>query len=190
MTMDQQPIQVPIPEHIQMGQTSEGLTLTYRWFSYYFIFYAVFCFAWDGFLVFWYSLAFTQNAPWIMFVFPLIHLSVGVGLTYYTLAGFYNKTVVTVGMGKLSIRHTPLPWPGNRILSASDLIQLYSEERILRTRSGSRTTFQLSAISTDNRKIKLLSGLNSPDEARFLEHKIEEQLGIRDRPVEGELPRS
>ena len=92
-------------------------------------------------------------------------------------------------MGRLSIEHKPLPWPGNRILQASEMIQLYSEERVSRSNNGTRTTYQLNAISRENRKIKLLSGLNSPDEVRFFEHKIEEQLGIKDRPVEGEMKR-
>jgi hypothetical protein len=74
------------------------------------------------------------------------------------------------------------------MLQASDLIQLYSEERVTRSNNGTRLTYQLSAISGENKKIKLLSGLNSPDEVRFFEQKIEEQLGVQDRPVEGELP--
>jgi hypothetical protein len=186
MTTDQQPLSVPIPEHITMEQKPEGFALSYRWFSFYYVFLAVFCLIWDGFLVFWYSLAFTQNAPWIMFAFPVLHIATGIGVTYYTLAGFYNRTVITVGMGKITIQHTPLPWPGNRTITAADLIQLYSEERIVQSNNSTRATFQLSAISTQNKKVKLLSGLNSRDEVRFLEHKIEEQLGITDRPVEGD----
>ena len=172
-----------------MEQTPGGLTFTYRWFSWSYIFLAVFALFWDGFLVFWYSFAFSHNAPWMMFVFPLLHVSVGVGLTYTALAGFYNKTIITVGLGKLSIHHTPFPWPGNRMVPAADLVQLYSEERLSRSNTGTRVTYQLSAISTQDKKIKLLRGLNSPDEARYLEKAIEEQLGIKDRPVEGEMTR-
>jgi hypothetical protein len=189
VTTDQQPLSVPIPDHITMEQKPEGITFTYRWFSPTYIFLAFFCLVWDGFLLFWYSVAFAQNAPWIMFAFPVLHIATGIGITYYTLAGFYNRTVITVGMGKISIQHTPLPWPGNRTIASEDLIQLYSEQRFIQSNNSTRTTFQLSAISRENRKIKLLSDLNSPDEVRFLEHKIEEQLGMKDRPVEGELPR-
>lgn len=187
MTTDQQPIPAPIPEHITMQQGPGGLTFTFDWFSPVFIGLAIFCFFWDGFLVFWYGIAFTQGAPWIMFVFPILHIAAGAGLTYYALAGFYNKTVITVGMGKLSIEHKPLPWPGNRILQASEMIQLYSEKRVTTSDNGTRTSYRLNAISRGNKKIKLLSGLNSPDVVRFFEHKIEEQLGIKDRPVEGEM---
>lgn len=189
MTDTQEPLKALIPEHVVVEHGPNGLVLSYNWFSWTYIALAVFALFWDGFLVFWYSVAFSQDAPWIMFVFPLLHVSVGVGLTYSALAGFYNKTIITVGMGQLSIQHTPFPWPGNRTVQASDLVQLYSEERMTRSNNVTRTTYQLSAISNQNKKIKLLSGLNTPDEVRFFEHQIEEQLGIQDRPVEGEMPR-
>ena len=189
MTTSQEPLKAPVPESVVVEHSPDGLVLSYTWFSWRYIALAVFALFWDGFLVFWYSMAFSQDAPWIMFVFPLIHVSVGIGITYSALTGFYNKTTITVGMGQLSIKHTPFPWPGNRIVPASDITQLYSEERITRSNNVPHTTYQLSAISNQNRKIKLLSGLNSSDEVRFFEHQIEEQLGIQDRPVEGEMPR-
>lgn len=189
MTTDQQPLKAPIPERIVVDHSPDGLVLSFNWFAWTYVALALFALFWDGFLVFWYSIALSQDAPWIMFVFPLLHVSVGVGLTYTALAGFYNKTTITVGMGKLTLHHSPFPWPGNRTVQASDLVQLYSEERVSRSKSGTRITYQLSAISNQNKKIKLLSGLNSPDEARFFERQIEEQLGIQDRPVEGEMSR-
>ena len=189
MTTDQEPLKAPIPEHIVVEHGPNGLVLSYNWFSWTYIALAVFALFWDGFLVFWYGVAFSQDAPWIMFVFPLLHVSVGVGLTYSALAGFYNKTIITVGMGQLSIQHTPFPWPGNRTVQASNLVQLYSEERITRSNNVTRMTYQLSAISNENKKIKLLSGLNTPDEVHFFEHQIEDQLGIKDRPVDGEMPK-
>jgi hypothetical protein len=189
MLNDQTIIKAPIPEHISMEQTSGGLLFSYRWFSPAYIFIALFAIAWDGFLVFWYSVATSQNAPLMMLLFPIIHVLVGIGITYYALAGFYNKTLVLVGEGKLTIQHTPLPWPGNRVLQAADLTQLYSQERVIQTRNGTQVKYQLNAITRDNKKIALMSNLTAPDQVRFLEHKIEENLGITDIPVEGEMPR-
>lgn len=189
MANDEQPLQAPIPEHIAMEYTPAGLTFTYRWFSIPYIFLAAFALLWDAFLVVWYSIAFSQDAPLIMLIFPLVHVIVGVGVTYAALAGFYNRTVITVGQGKLSIQHGPIPWPGNKTLQASELTQLYSEERVIRVNNGTQMRYQLNAISHENRKLKLLGGLNSPSEVRFLEDKLEEQLGIQDRPVAGEMPR-
>jgi hypothetical protein len=124
-----------------------------------------------------------------MLVFPLLHLAVGVFLTYYTVAGIYNRTIITVGQGTLSIQHGPLPWPGSRVLQASEISQLYCEENTSRGRNGPQTSYRLSAVTSDNKKINLLTGFDSPDSARFLERQVEEWLGIRDRRVEGEMPK-
>ncbi len=184
-----EPISAPMPENIRIDHGPEGLILSFRWFSAKFIFLAFFCLIWDGFLVFWYSLAFTENAPLIMLVFPLLHVAIGIYLTYYVIAGIYNRTVVTVGQGRLSIQHGPIPWPGSRILQASELTQLYTEERVTRGKHGPRVSYDLSAVSRDNKKIRLLTGLDTPDSVRFLERQIEDRLGIRDRRVEGEMPK-
>jgi hypothetical protein len=179
----------PIPNHITMEQTPGGLLFSYRWFSPTYIFLAFFAVAWDGFLVFWYSIATSQDAPLVMLLFPILHVLVGVGITYYALAGFYNRTLVLAGEGKLTIQHVPLPWPGNRVLQVSDLTQLYSQERVVRSRNGIQVKYQLNAITRENKKITLLDNLTAPDQVRFLERRLEEQLGITDVPVEGEMPR-
>jgi hypothetical protein len=189
MLNDQTIIAAPIPEHISMEQTSTGLLFSYRWFSPAYIFVGLFAIGWDVFLVFWYTLATSQDAPLVMLLFPIVHVLVGVGITYFALAGFLNKTFILVGEGKLTIQHAPLPWPGNRVLQASDLTQLYSEERVIRTRNGAQMKYKLNAITREDKKISLMSNLTAPDQVRFLEHKLEEYLGITDVPVEGEMPR-
>jgi hypothetical protein len=186
---NQTPLRTPRPESFTVEQGAMGLQITYRWFSAQYIFLAFFSLIWDAFLVFWYTMAFTSNAPWIMFVFPLIHLAIGVGITYTAVAGFLNRTTVTVGQGKLTIQHAPLYWPGNRTVASNDVTQLFTEERVARSRNGTRVRYQLSMITRDDKKVRLISNLDEPDKARFLERKIEEYLGIENRTVEGETQR-
>ncbi len=187
MNTDSSKIKTPTPEKFNVTQDVTGLSISYRWFSPSYIFLAFFCLFWDGFLVFWYTFAFSQDAPWLMFVFPLLHLGVGIGLTYTALAGFYNSTAITAGQGKLTIQHGPLPWPGNRTLPATDITQLYSEQRMVQARNGAHPRFQLSVVTRENRKIRLIANMDEPDEVRFLERTLEEHLGIHNRPVEGEM---
>ena len=125
----------------------------------------------------------------MMIIFPVFHVAIGVALTYYTLAGFYNRTLISVGRGTLGIEHRPILWFGNRTLQASEISQLYTEQITTRGKNGPRISYQLSAVSQDSRKIKLLTGLESPDSARFIERQVEDWLGIRDKRVEGELPK-
>ncbi|MFH0990080.1 MAG: hypothetical protein V1799_08700 [bacterium] len=185
--MDEQPIKTPQPNNVTIDQTTSGLVLTYRWFSPKFIFLALFCVIWDGFLVFWYAIALGGNSSWEMILFPVLHIALGIGLTYYTVAGFINRTVITVGQGRLSIEHGPMMWFGSWLLNSTEISQIYVEEIVTRGKHGPSTSFQLNAITQDGRKIKLMGGFESADSARFIENKVEEWLGIHDRKVEGEL---
>ena len=182
-------IQVPIPEHLTMEQLPEGLLFAYRWFSPAFVFVALFAFLWDIFLVFWYSIAAAQDAPLMMMLFPIAHILVGIGITYLALAGFFNKTFILIAQGTLTIRHAPFPWFGNKALLAADITQLYSRERVVRSRNGTMLKYQLNAITRENKTIELLSNLTTPAQVRFLEQSIEAHLGIKDVPIEGEMPR-
>jgi len=176
---------VPLPRGVTLEETGTGLRFVRRWFQWVVLFLIVFCVVWDGFLVFWYTLAFREGAPWIMIVFPLGHLAVGAGLTYYVLCMLVNRTIVEVGDGVLSIRHVPLPWRGNRTLPADELDQLYCKQRVHRSRNGSYETYEIYALDKTGQQHKLLSGLPESDDALFLEQQIEKYLHVRDRAVEG-----
>lgn len=96
-----------------------------------------------------------------MIVFPIAHLAVGVGLTYYTLAGFLNHSQVIVDRDIFSIRHGPLPWMGNLRVPVSHVKQLYCKESPGK-KDGS-ITYQMSVVLKDGRKKDLLSNLDSPE---------------------------
>ena len=181
---------VPRPEGIAVVEDGRTLRITRRWFHPMLFFLLFFCIAWDSFLIFWYSMALgVGSGPFsiIAVIFPVVHVAVGVGLTYFTLAGFLNRTSIEAASGELTIRHGPIPWRGNRSIPVDDLDQLYSEERVSRGRQGATsTTYRLNAVLKDGRKLKLLSGLPEPDQALYLEQAIEEHLGIQDRKMRGE----
>ena len=176
----------PQPESVKLTQEAGSLKIIYRWWSWKFIGLFVFCIVWDSFLVFWYANV-GENSPWIMIVFPMGHVAVGLALTYYTLAGFLNSTIIMLNHQFLIITHTPLPWFGNRRVESAQLAQLYAEQVIAQSRNSSSSSYQLNAILRDNRKVKVLSGLPSQDVALFVEQSIEEYLRIADEPVAGEI---
>ncbi|HAM36277.1 MAG TPA: hypothetical protein DEB40_09455 [Elusimicrobia bacterium] len=180
--------QVDMPAKFSVTQDGSDLLLVYRWFSLGLFALLFFCVFWDGFLVFWYAMAFSKKAPLLMVLFPLGHLGVGVFLTYVTAAGFVNRTFVRAGTDRLSIRHLPLPWPGQREISRTEIEQLFCSEKIGRTRNGSSTaSYQVEALLRGGKRVKLVSGLDKPEQALFIEQKIESYLGIADRPVAGEM---
>src|SRR5829696_819012 len=89
----------------------------------------------NGFLYFWYSMALSQRV-WVMAVFALGHAAVGLGLTYYTIAGFLNHTLIRVSASQLDISHGPLPWPGKKRLDSTTVAQIYCKEHISRGKTA------------------------------------------------------
>jgi len=177
---------VPMPGKFRMEEQAGGFVISWRWLSYVHVFLLFFTIAWDSFLIFWYGMAMGEGAPWIMFVFPIGHLAVGLGLTYVVLTGLLNRTTVTVERETLTVRHAPLPWPGNVSVATDQLDQLYCRRRISHGKHGPSYSFEVRAVTQEGRKMTLIKGLESEDQALFIEQQIESRLGIEDRPVAGE----
>lgn len=57
----------------------------------------------------------------------------------------------------------------------------------MRSRSGGSATYEIHAITHSGRTIKPVSGLESSEQALFIEQEIEKHLNIKDTPVKGEL---
>ena len=179
---------VPQPRQFTVENWGSDLVISRRWFSPAVFFLVFFCAFWDGFLIFWYSMAFTQkDIPWLMIVFPVLHVAVGVGLTYFVLCSFVNRTKIKVGMGQLTVRHGPLPWPGNHTLNSVDVEQLYCRSKFHRSKHGGRYTYEVHALLHDGKKQKLVSGLDDSDHAIFIEQSLEDHLRIEDRRVPDEM---
>ena len=127
---------------------------------------------------------------WPMSLFGLLHTAVGIGMAYYTLAGLLNQTTIQVKGGELTIHHYPLPWWGNKRIQALDIEQIYSKEKVSRSKEGRVSyTYEVYAILNNSTKEKLVGGLKEQELAFYIEQTLEKYLGIRDRPVRGEIPR-
>lgn len=164
------------------------LVVERRWFGLQDIFMLFFSIMWDGFLFFWYSTA--LSAPGglqpMLVLFPLLHVAVGVGMTYRAIAGLLNRTTVSVRDGRLTVRHGPLPWLGDRDLPTPSLRQLYVRSKTSRTKNGTRTSFKVCAENADRAEVVLVAGLTDRAQADYLEWVIEDHLGIENDPAYGD----
>lgn len=160
------------------------MRIEWRWFRPASLFLLGFCVFWDGFLVVWYSVAFSSGEM-VMALFPLLHVAVGLGLSYTALASLLNRTVVEVRPHELSITHGPIPWRGVRVARGA-LTQLYVEEKVSRSKNGTTVTWTVSAVLNTGRRQVLLTGLDEKGQALYLERALEARLGIVPEPVEGE----
>ncbi len=171
---------------IKIENSAERLRITRRWFTPATIFLAFFTLVWDGFLIFWYTMAMGGGAPVEMLLVPLLHLVVGIYLTYTVLCGFVNRTIVELNREQLEVWFDPMPWPGEKTIQTAQIKQLYCKERVKRSKNGPRYSYQLFAVTQDDEEVKVLSGLHSPDIAAVFEQEIERWLRIEDHPVVGE----
>ncbi len=181
--------EVPLPPALAVRKTREGLELRHRWFRPVHVFMALFCVGWNAILVFWYSMAFQNGAPTIMTLFPLLHVAVGVGMTYWTIAGLFNTTTLRVERRALVVRHAPLPWGGPGAIESGRIEQLYVKSVKHRGKHGVSFTYEVWVVLRDKRGIALVKGLSEPDVALYIEQQIERALGLEDRRVRGEFER-
>jgi hypothetical protein len=176
------------PRGLVVADAAGRLTIEFRWFTMKYVFLAVFCVFWDGFLLFWYMTAIASGNA-IMLVFPILHVLVGAILTYVTAAGFLNRTTLTIDGNRLRVRVRPLPLVRSVDLVQEEVKQLFCEQRISRGRYGVYYTYDLTAQLRDGTRRKLLSGLDTADLPLYLEQHCEEWMQITDVPVAGELAR-
>lgn len=125
-------------------------------------------------------------------VLPLLIASAG--LFYFAAVRGFNTHRIRVDGSSLQVTQGPLPWPGTRKLNASDVEQLYATEHESRVETGDkghrnvrvRKYYRLSANMRGSGRVTILSGLNDPHQALWLEQEIERLLGIGDKRVAGE----
>jgi hypothetical protein len=173
---------------VEIVSSGGETTLVRRWFTPTAYFLIFFCIAWDAFLVFWYSMTLGDaNSPWIMKVFPIAHVAVGLGLTYYTLCLFMNKTYFVLGNAELKIFHKPLPWKGSgKLIPRSDIDQLYVKEKVTHSKNGTSTFYELRLKTRSGKEHLICGGMHSSEQAMKIEQEIELAFGIKDRGVSGE----
>jgi hypothetical protein len=180
--------QLPLPKGMLIEDFGSSLEITRRWFGPVFLFLAFFCVFWNGFMLVWHGMALSTGA-WFMSLFGLIHTAVGLGLLYFTVAGFVNRTVIRVQHGVLEVHSGPLPWPGNKTFPSHDVEQFYCQEHVTRSKNGTNTTYEIHAIRRGNTRETLLKGLPEADQALYIEQELERFLRLEDRPIHGELGR-
>jgi hypothetical protein len=179
---------IALPKGFAVRYDQGALVITRRWFGPQFLFLTFFCLFWDGFLIMWYSIAFYQH-QWFMALFASLHALVGIGLTYYVLCGYLNRTIIEVKRGAIGIRHVPLPVSKDVQITATEIAQLYTKRKVHRGDDSYSETYDVRMKTYDQKDRKLIDGLSAQEHALFIEQQIERYLGIADQPVQGEVER-
>ena len=116
----------------------------------------------------------------------------GLALGYASLACLFNFRQVEIADRQLRVRMKPLPWPGSKTVSTDEIEQLCAQEVVATDKDGTRVIGRSYCVwivfRSDARPLELADGLKSAEAAFFLERRIEEELGIVDRPSILEVP--
>jgi hypothetical protein len=180
------------PKHYRVEDFGPDLTIRWSWYNHAIWLLVFFAIIWDGFLLFWYAMAFqgihkVNDGPmWLMLVFPLIHVAVGVGITYACLLGFINRTELKLARHELSIWHGPLPCTGNRRINPTDIRQLFCAEKYRRTKHGGTYYYSLNVLLNDGERICLINNILEATEVLYLERVLEERLQLPQERVPGD----
>lgn len=199
---------MPLPEGLSISEHLDRLRLVRRWYGFSLFFPLLVCIVWNALMVHWYrDMATYRSAEGMELLALGAATAAGLACTYATLAGIINRTIIEASTTHLTIRHRPMPWPGNRTVPVSELEQLFCQEHVTqlsgppfldaapadRTRTRDRhraspdTTYSLNAVLRNGRRIILVKGLFEAKQALFLEDALERYLCIVNRPVAGEL---
>lgn len=149
------------------------------------------CVFWDSVLLVWVIMLkaggdFAASFGW-EWGLALGHAGIGMGLTYYTLASFLNKTDVHVSPTSLTVRIHPLRWPGGGHFPIEMIRQIFVRERASRSHNGRGASYEVGFLDQRGVDRTLVSGLETVEQARSIERELESVLGIRNRPVSGEV---
>ncbi|POB82009.1 hypothetical protein [Vibrio vulnificus] len=189
--MEKFKMDVGIPDGMTINSNFDGLRIERRWFSTQTLVLTAFVIVWDGFLFYWYSNAFSlggltkENA--VTLLFPILHVLVGVFFSYYVVACYLNKTTVSVNHSFVESRVSPVPFGFKKLIPSSSIAQVYCKDIVKNSKNGPSVTYEVRVILKDRKNIRLVSGLETSEQALFLEHEIESYLGIKDVQVKGEL---
>lgn len=119
-------------------------------------------------------------------LFCAVFIALGAGTLYFAIASALNKTEVYVNKNAIAIQHHPVPWLGNKTIETKNIKQIYVKTTVKRNDGRTYSKHQVTGLTSDNHKIKLISGLTNFHQASFIEKKIEDYLDIEDEVVADE----
>lgn len=183
--------EVALPGSFRLKECEDCLKMEYLWRGSQLIFLTPFSIAWVMIPILYYSNGLQLENDLLIKYYMILHAFLGIGLIYYCLAGFINKTQILVSKELLKVKDIPLFFFRNVDIGIDKLDQLYAKEKVVRgrKRSISWSSFEVYAITKSDGHFRLVAGLNNVNQALYIEQELENYLGIVDQEVKGEIER-
>ena len=124
----------------------------------------------------------TDGIHGLVLLIQSILVGAGVVMAYRAAADWLNRTRVTLSRERLSVRHGPVPWPGNMVIAVSSIKELQLKQSSWGRRAGTGSQLirkhEVHAVLTDGRSRKLVGGFDTGGQAQQLKQAIEGFLGL------------
>jgi hypothetical protein len=177
------------PEKLKIFQRGVGREIVRRWFDDRTIAHTVFVVLWNGFVLFLFVKMSSRPAaagglsPFhiVLYVFS----SIGILGAYRVAAEWLNRTWILLDPEYVSVRHGPLPWPGNRKVAASQIKRLHTRTSPWASGKGQyrRNAYVVLADIQDGKTLKLVGGFTDIEQAVRVKQEIETHLGLKPVPA-------
>lgn len=174
-----------LPKQISIDYYDDYMHICRKWFGFPIMLMSGFMVFWIGIQFFTYFLITGEfgDATVIIYSFGAIFLLIDVFLFYLLAAGWMNKTDIFVNKQLMEIKHSPVPWMGNKKLDATTLTQFYVHKSVATNDGRTTVTYEVHYLQKGQQSAKLIAGLAEREQAVFIEQKIENYLGIIDVPI-------
>ena len=177
-----------IPKGIEVLKMFSELEIKINWRHTASKFLMLFTLIWNG-ILFPMALIIIISEEMAMLLFMSIHIAVGVGLLYWSLAALFNTTYITVDSYYINIQHRPFQlFFKEHQIETKDVEQLYVKKYSNGSTNGNPNyVYGVVAIMKSKEEIKIIKGINKPQQALYIEQEIEKFAKIKDKPIAGEI---
>lgn len=178
-----------IPPGVEVTEFDDALEINMDWrrsrksFTFFFTIF------WNLFMFVWMSIA-LGTGEIAMLLFGIPFLVVGAYLAYTSFAWLINTTNIYVDEQYVAIEHRPISWllQKDAYYAPDQVDQLYvKREQIGSVNDNPVYGFTVMMRLHDGKELKMVEHLHAESAACLIEQRIEEYLGIVNRPVAGEL---
>jgi hypothetical protein len=165
------------------------LEIVWRWFSYRAVVKILIFLLATGFAYFpsYHLLQEWKRAPhgWgmLFLVVPVAVLSIGIVLVYRLVATCLNRSCIVIGRESLSVRHGPVPWPGNLSMAIADIRFLHATHRKPgpgnKRQLAQRRIYEVHVYRRDGKIAKLVTGLDEGEQSLQIVREMEKCSGLK-----------
>jgi hypothetical protein len=164
-------MELELPSHLEVRDQGTSLEIVRRWSGWERIPFTLCAVAVDGFVLYWDTVMDNLGAIDTGGGKPMAVI-LSLLLTYIALIRWFNRTHIQIDRDKLTIQHKPLPYFGNKTVSASAITQCYAKQ-IVTTVGTDRgpVTYEVRERAQGGREMKLVGGLESAEQTLFIEQR-------------------